>query len=419
MIAHIDVDAFFASVLVRANPSLKGQPLLALGMGGGCVIAASYEAKVKGVRTGMRLLDARKICPDAIERISDFAEACRASAHIEEILGRECPAMEKMSVDEWFLDLRTLVGGIPKDPGAWAQDIQTVIKRHLALSVSVGIGPTKTLAKMASEYRKPAGITIIPGCEFLVAKPPFLATRNQQLFIPLELFLRDRPAAAVPGIGRKRMVHAEKNGWMTAWDFATAPTCSVVHLFGRPGGELQQELLGTVIYPLAVDERPPKSISRCRSFRRTGSEMAVWAQIQEHMTVTVLRMRKERLGTRHLSIWLRNHAYIHTGTECRLPRSMDTEEELLPYVRRMFQQTWKRGGWYTQVGLALCNLTPAGGNQYSLFEKPEKWKCRNNIQEALDEIHKRYGRDALMRGSATTPGRRRTSKTSTIVGDVI
>src|SRR3989338_5482226 len=127
MIAHIDVDAFFASVLVRADPSLQGKPLLALGMGGSCVIAASYEAKAKGIRTGMRLLDARKLCPGAIERISDFAEACRASAHIEEMLGRECPNMEKMSVDEWFLDLRTLVGGIPKDTSAWAFDTQQII----------------------------------------------------------------------------------------------------------------------------------------------------------------------------------------------------------------------------------------------------------------------------------------------------
>jgi DNA polymerase-4/DNA polymerase V len=399
MIAHIDVDAFFASVLVRSDPSLRGKPLLALGMGGGCVIAASYEAKAKGIKTGMRLLDARKLCPGAIERISDFAEACRASAHIEEILTRECPTMEKMSVDEWFLDLRTLVGGIPKDPAMWAQGIRMMIQQHLALSVSVGIGPTKTLAKMASEYRKPAGISVIAD-------------------IGLNTFLQDRLAAAVPGIGPRRMIHAEKHGWRTAWDFANAERDTVVHLFGRPGGELQQELLGTMIYPIAVDARPPKSISRCRSFRRTNNAMAIYAQLQEHMTVTVMRMRKENLSARNLSVWLRNHEYEHSGTDCRLPRPMDTEEELLPYARRMFQKVWKRGGMVTQVGLVLGNLTPAGGSQYSLFEEPDKSEIRSNIQKALDDIHKRYGRDAVVRGPVVALGKERKKRGRTMVGDV-
>ncbi|TSC60102.1 MAG: DNA polymerase IV [Candidatus Peregrinibacteria bacterium Greene0416_62] len=418
MLAHIDVDAFFASVLVRTDPSLQGKPLLALGMGGGCVIAASYEAKAMGVKTGMRVSDARKICPGAIERISDFAEACRASTHIEEILRRQCPAMEKMSVDEWFLDLRTLVGGIPEDLGTWAADIQHTIQEHLALSVSVGIGPTKTIAKMASEYRKPAGVTAVTGYGLRVAgnlsQPE---TRNPKPCIDLESFLRDRPAAAIPGIGRRRMIHTEKHGWTTAWDFAHAPRDTVVHLFGRPGRELQQELLGTVIYPIQVNERPPQSISRCRSFRRTSNEMAVYAQLQENMTVTVMRMRREHLSARNLSIWLRNQDYHSLGAKCRLPRSMDTEEELLVYARRTFHQVWKQGGCYTQVGLALCNLTPAGGNQYSLFEQMEKAQQRKNIQEALDDIHERFGRDSVVRGPAIVLGRERKKRERTMVGD--
>lgn len=414
MLAHIDVDAFFASILVRADPSLRGKPLLALGMGGGCVIAASYEAKAKGVRTGMRLLDARKICPGAVERLSDFAEACRASAHIEEILSRECPVMEKMSVDEWFLDLRTLVGGIPEDPGTWAKDIQNTIHRHLDLTVSVGIGPTKTLAKMASEYHKPEGITILTPLN-----PPFPTGGGRKGVRGkyLESFLRDRAAAAIPGIGRKRMVHAEKHHWITAWDFAHAPRHTVVHLFGRPGGELKRELLGTVIYPLKVDGRPPKSISRCRSFRRTGNKMAVEGYIHEHMTVTVMRMRKEHLSARNVSIWLRDQKYDRQGTECRLPRPMDTEEELLPYARRALRQLWKRGGMYTQVGLALSHLSPVEGHQYSLFEDPEKSQQRRNIQEAMDDIHKRFGRDAVVRGPGVVLGKPR-KKGETMVGSM-
>ncbi len=410
MIAHIDVDAFFASILVRQDPRLQGKPLLALGMGGGCVIAASYEAKAKGIKTGMRLMEARKLCPGAIERISDFSEACRASAHIEEILERQCPVMEKMSVDEWFLDLGSLVGGVPRDPGGWAKSTQKMIQQHLALSVSVGVGPTKTIAKMASEYRKPAGVTVIADCRLQIAKGSFSAICN------LQSFLRDRPAAAIPGIGPARTQHTEHHGWKTAWDFAHAPKDTVVRLFGKPGKELQQEILGISVYPVQVDDRPPKSISRCRSFRRTSDVMAIYGQLQEHMTVTVMRMRKQNLSARNLSVWLRNHEYKHTGTECRLPRSMDTEEELLVYARRAFQQVWKRGGMVTQVGLVLNNLTPAGGNQYSLFEEPKKSEQRKSMQEALDDIHERFGRDAVVRGPVVGLGRER-KKRGTMVGD--
>ncbi len=421
MIAHIDVDAFFASVLVRKDPRLKGKPLLALGMGGGCVIAASYEAKAKGVKTGMRVSEARKLCPQAIERISDFAEACRASAHIEEILERQCPVMEKMSVDEWFLDLTTLVGAVPHDLGQWATAIQRTIQQHLALSVSIGIGPTKTLSKMASEYRKPAGITILT--------PENHAQKNSQLVsaktgvgvgfsISNSQFLRDRPAAAIPGIGHARTKHTELHGWKTAWDFAHASANTVVQLFGKQGKELQQELSGVSAYPVQVDDRPPKSISRCRSFRKTHNAMSVYAQLQEHITVAVLRMRKEHLSARNISIWLRDHAYKHAAADIRLPRPMDTEEELLPYAKRLFQQIWKPTGACTQVGLALGNLTPAGGRQYSLFEHPDKLQHHERIQGALDTIHTRFGRDALVRGPVIGLGRERKKRERTMVGDV-
>lgn len=161
MIAHIDVDSFFASVIVRKNPSLQGKPLLALGMGGGCVIAASYEAKDRGVKTGMPLKEALKYAPNAMRLPADFHEAALASQEIESILQKQCPCTEKMSIDEWYLNLRTLVGGIPLDMSAWALNIQNNILQKTALTVSIGVAPTKILAKMASEYKKPAGIVIV------------------------------------------------------------------------------------------------------------------------------------------------------------------------------------------------------------------------------------------------------------------
>ncbi|MBM3228259.1 DNA polymerase IV [Candidatus Peribacteria bacterium] len=409
MIAHIDVDAFFASVLVRKDPRLKGKPLLALGMGGGCVIAASYEAKAYGITTGMRLVEAKRLCPHAIERLSDFAEACRASRDIEDILANHCPRIERMSVDEWFLDLRSLVGGTPKDTVQWAQDVQTVVRQHLALSVSIGIGPTKTLAKMASEYRKPAGITVLTLENQMSNHSAFCILHSS--------FLHDRPAAAIPGIGHARTKHTEAHGWKTAWDFAHAPADTAARLFGKAGRELQQELHGVSVYPLQVDDRPPKSVSRCRSFRMTRHADVAYAYLLEHVSILVRKMRREDLACRSIAVWIRNREYRASEARRRLPQPTDTEEALLIHVRECFYQLWESQGHATQAGLALHELTPRGSCQYSLFEAPKRTDGRESIQCALDAVHARFGRNAVVRGRQV-PIQPACQRVSTAYGDV-
>ncbi|PIQ76774.1 hypothetical protein COU78_04245 [Candidatus Peregrinibacteria bacterium CG10_big_fil_rev_8_21_14_0_10_49_24] len=381
MIAHIDADAFFASVLQRKHPRLRGKPLLALGMGGGCVIAASYEAKAKGVKTGMRLLDARKLCPGALEMPSDFEETAIASRQIASILGEQCPIVEKMSVDEWFLDLKSLQGGIPKDLTKWARQLQQDIQRRVGISVSAGIAGSKLLAKMASEYRKPAGVTVVD-------------------MPTIEHFLRDRPAEAIPGIGKRRSLHAQANRWQTAWDIANADTETIRRLFGKPGNDMQQELLGHRTEEVETVHAPPKSISRCRSFRATTDERFIVSSVMDHLSYTVLKMRRHQLTCNEVSVWLRNSEYHHDGRHVKLPQFMDTEEQILPYVRQCFAHLYAATPRCTQTGLALCGLRPKGALQYSLFEDAVRTGGAEQIQEKLDELHERYGRESVTRGSA-------------------
>ncbi|MBT7337885.1 hypothetical protein HN801_04220, partial [Candidatus Peregrinibacteria bacterium] len=252
MIAHIDADAFFASALQRKRPDLKGKPLLALGMGGGCVIAASYEAKACGIKTGMRLGDARRLCPNAVALPSDFDEALLASRQIEQILQNRCPIIQRYSVDEWFLDVRALPGGVPEDILGWAVELKDTVSRSVGLTVSIGVGPSKLLAKMSSEYQKPFGATIVlPHKDSKRANCPSILT--------IEEFLRDRTDDSIPGIGARRAVHAEANGWHTAWDIANADKEKVQRLFGRPGLDMQRELLGEALEKVETESAPPKS----------------------------------------------------------------------------------------------------------------------------------------------------------------
>ena len=406
MIAHVDADAFFASALQRKRPDLRGKPLLALGMGGGCVIAASYEAKACGVKTGMRLLEARKLCPQALAIPSDFDEALSASRQIEQMLQECCPVLQRYSVDEWFLDLTSLVGGVPKDMETWGTDRQSSIAQSVGLTVSIGVGPSKLLAKMASEYRKPAGLTIVshkhpPRTGRGVSASIGHAQGKRPSFsLDIETFLRDRPAAAIPGIGGRRTLHSHAHGWKTAWDIAQADRETVVHLFGRPGLWMQRELLGEALESVEQDTRPPKSISRCRSFRPTRNKYIPLSHLLHHLTYTILKMRRHNLACTSVAVWLRSGHYEIESKDSKLPKPMDTEEQIFPYVQRCFDRCFSSEKQHTQVGLALLGLKPKGADQYSLFEPPKKVDGAHHVQEALDTLHERFGRESIKRGAA-------------------
>ena len=407
MIAHIDADSFFASVLVRQNPRLAGKPLLATGMGGGCVIAASYEAKDRGVKTGMPLKEALLLVPDAIRIPSDFQEAGLASEQIEQMIRRVSPVVEQMSIDEWYVDLRALVGGVPADLDGWASRLQKDIVTFTGLWVSIGVGPSKLLAKMAGEYRKPRGVTVLfndINGEGRLRLPGATPLREKGVHegktVGLSLMLKDRPAAAIPGIGYRRQPHVDAKGWKTAWDIATAPTEEMIALCGRPGHDMQRELLGECLSPVSTIVPPPKSVSRARSFRKETDPRILWAHLMRHAEYTVLKMRRYDLACRGISVWLRDSDFHYASSHASLPQPTATEEALQPYMRRCLRQLYHKRTGYTQVGLALWRLTPRGALQYSLFEGPERTCRSEDVQRSLDALHKRFGRNAITRASA-------------------
>ncbi|MBI5156048.1 hypothetical protein HZA45_02105, partial [Candidatus Peregrinibacteria bacterium] len=361
-----------------------------------------------GVKTGMRLSEARKICPAALAVPSDFRETAVASEQIEAILRRQCPVVEEMSIDEWFLDLHSLVGGLPVDLAAWAKKEQTLIGRETGLSVSIGVGPSKLLAKMAGEYRKPAGITILRPVETQnlashARGPETCASHVSTGFLNIKNFLRDRPAAAIPGIGRRRMPQVEAKGWKTAWDIANAPADQMIALCGQPGRNMQRELLGECLSPVSTETAPPKSVSRARSFRPTRDRAFLWAHVLRHLEYTVLKMRRHHLMCRGVSVWLRRGPdadYAHMEANTSLPQPADTVEAILPFVHECTEHVFEAKHSYTQTGLALWRLAPAGTPQFSLFEAPAKIESAEDLQHSIDLLHERFGRNSITHGSA-------------------
>ena len=161
-IAHIDGDAFFASVEQAIKPHLKGKPVVT-GKERGIIAAASYEAKALGIRRGVTLWDAKKMCPELVVLPTDYETVSLFSKRIYDIMRRYSPAVEEYAVDEGFVDLTGLRRVHHCSYETIAHRIQTDIHAELGITVSVGLANTKVLAKIASEQSKPAGFTAIPG----------------------------------------------------------------------------------------------------------------------------------------------------------------------------------------------------------------------------------------------------------------
>ncbi len=216
----------------------------------------------------------------------------------------------------------------------------------------------------------------------------------------IESFLRDRPAAAIPGIGHRRVIHTDAHGWNTAWDIAQAPTEELKRLFGKNGVELKEELLGNSLYGVAEEESLPKSVSRTRSFRPTKDKDLLWAQLLKHLEYTVLKMRRDGLSCRGISVWVRDGEYEGGGTNASLPQPACTADAILPFMRNCFLRSHDPQRPSTQVGLAVWHLVPTGAAQYSLFQAATETERDEDIQKTLDALHERFGRSSITRGSA-------------------
>lgn len=401
MIAHVDADSFFASVLQRKYPNLRNKPLLALGMGGGCVIAASYEAKNKGVKTGMRLRDAMKLVPEAISMPSDFEATYVATRELFGLLERYCPGgVERSSPDEGYMNLshRTAQHDVWED---LAKQIQSSAHTLLDLPVSVGIAPSKTLAKMASKHNKPKGICVIKKEDIMN-------------------FLKEKPIDAISGIGYRLTPKMQNLGYHTAFQFAKADRMIVQKILGKTGLDLQAEIQGIPIYHVVTEPDPPKSISRCRSFKRTDNKNFLYAQLTTHLQRCSAKLRMHGFECGRIGIWLYKAESIlseplgfqnssmsrRVYAERIIGRYVCEEALLLPCMKDAFDEAMgtpaSGAKLFMQTGLVLHDFHPQGSRQISLFENMQNHKRIAEVQKAIDRLRKCYGNESVQYGGAYT-----------------
>ncbi|HKY90407.1 MAG TPA: DNA polymerase IV [Nevskiaceae bacterium] len=240
-IIHVDMDAFYASVEQRDDPSLRGRPVVVAWRGKRSVVcAASYEARTFGVRSAMPAVRAERLCPDAVFVPPDFTRYRAASRQVREILLAHTPLVEPLSLDEAYLDVTAPKSDLPTAT-AIAKAIRARIREELQLTASAGVAPCKFLAKIASDWRKPDGLFVIRPEDVLD-------------------FLAPLPVGRLPGVGGVTNRRLEGLGIRTVGDLRNVPVAQLERDFGRYGRRLHELSQGIDTHTVEPD-RPTQSIS--------------------------------------------------------------------------------------------------------------------------------------------------------------
>jgi DNA polymerase IV len=381
-ILHLDADAFFASCEQAIHPELRGRPVIT-GRERGIVAAASYEAKERGVKRGMRLFEARKACPDAVILPSDYETYSLFSVRLFEILRRFSPDVEEYSIDEAFVDL-TGLRRINHGPYELiARKMQEAVQQETGLSVSIGVSLSKVLAKIGSKHRKPHGITVIPGRD-------------------LHGFLKTLPLEKVWGIGPNTAAYLAKLGIRTALEFARRDEHFVARHCSKPYQEIWNELNGRSVYPVTTAARTDyQSISKAKTFTPPSDDRVfVFAQLSKNLENACIKARRHRLAATRMVLFLRRQDFSDTGVEVRLSSPTAFPAELLAGLREGFQKLYRPGTPYRQTGVVLAGLVSEDAVQGSLFDDRVKIEKLTRIYQAVDALSEKFGKHAIQHASS-------------------
>lgn len=381
---HVDMDAFFASVEERDNPDLKGKPVAVGGGGGfrGVVTAANYIARKYGLRAGMPSGEARRLCPHAIFLPVNGRKYTFVSAQIMTALERFSPSVKPLSVDEASLDISTTerLFGSPLELG---QRLKDMVKTHFDLPCSVGIGPNRLVAKMASNLGKPDGLLHLTEETAAVT------------FAPL-------PVEKMIGIGDSTRQSLEKLGIVTLGQLAMAPESILKARFGVLGPYLKDMAQGKWSGRMRRDEeRGPveKSIGHQRTFGENISDLnELRGKLVALAEMVARRVRKGEFVGQVLTLKVRYPDFRTPHHQTRLPIPTDDEETIIEYAWRLLSEIHIPGHEVRLLGLSLGAIVPKREweGQLELFSA-KKILRRENLDMALDLLRERFGERVVAR----------------------
>jgi DNA polymerase-4 len=381
-ILHIDLDAFFCAVEEKLDPSLRGK---AFAVGGspdkrGVVSSCSYAARKYGVRSAMPMARALQLCPHLIVARSHFKAYGKESKQIMAILERYTPLIEKISIDEAFLDVTDL----PQTGREIAEIIQLMVHEEQDLPCSLGVATNKLVAKIANNVGKATHRGDTSPRAIMVVEPGGEAA-----------FLAPLPTKDLWGIGPKSASRLEEMGIHKIGELAQVPEDVLTERFGKMGRSLVRRSRG-------IDERSiqtsheVKSVSHENTFGEDISDGVVLKQKLRRMSENVgRRLRKHKLCGNTVRIKLRWPDFTTYTRQVTIAQPVDQDRIIYEAALGLFEKLWQPGKAVRLLGVGVAGLQ-SQVYQLSLWDTPDEKERR--LMSAIDELRERFGKDAVRRG---------------------
>ncbi|MFA6497979.1 MAG: DNA polymerase IV [Desulfurivibrionaceae bacterium] len=377
-IIHLDMDAFYASIEILDNPALRGRPVV---VGGDCnrgvVCAASYEARKFGVHSALPIFTARKLCPQGVFLPVRMARYQEISRQIMDIFQRFTPMVEPLSLDEAFLDVtasQSLMGAA-KDI---AIQIRALVRETIGLTVSAGVGSSKLVAKIASDFNKPDGLTIVPP--------------GQE-----EVFLAPLPIGRLWGVGRTTREALALIGVKTIGDLSHMPLAILTAKFGKAGFMMHESARGIDLRPVE-SRQEAKSIGHEETFTE---DLRDKKRIEQELLALCLkvgkRARNHGLVGKTITIKVKYRDFVQVTRSLTLPEPVADDKSLYQTGCLLLAKTEIGLRPIRLLGISLANLSPAeASGQLALFGAGLNRAKDCRLYRAIDTISDRYGSGSIV-----------------------
>lgn len=381
-ILHVDGDSFFAACEVARDPSLQGRPVIT-GRERGIASALTYEAKARGITRGMRLSEIKQLCPEAVILPSDYETYSLYARRMYELVRQYTDQVEEYSIDECFAELTGLDRSLKISYQKIAESLKAELQAKLGLTFSLGLAPNKVLAKVASNWQKPDGLT-----DLLTADIP--------------QFLRRLPVEKIWGIGPRTSKRLNNFGLRSAYDlYAKDPSWINLHLT-KPHREIWQELHGRVVFePELAVRQDLRSISKTKTFTPPSSDYVfVLAQLSKNIENACIKARRHGLEASAVRFFLKTQDFQLFDRAVILKQATAVPTDILKAVGEVFDTIYRPGRMYRASGVVLEKLEASSRCQPDLFGQTVARDKQVLIFDQVDTLRNKYGKHTVFLGSS-------------------